>query len=202
MNRAGGLALCTALLLPATSLLLGSGARAGAPAATEVSYWGTMFSAPQSVTQLNPTALSFPQPVIQVGTSNSTSYALLKNGAVMAWGIGNDGQLGDGGTSNSSTPLQEPALDPKRPDERVVDLLAELKMKAGQLDEAEKLYELARHAASPARYMVERGDWKGAAELQARPSKVPHAMAITYFARALGAARSGNPGAAKEDIVK
>ena len=106
MNRAGGLALCTALLLPATSLLLGSGARAGAPAATEVSYWGTMFSAPQSVTQLNPTALSFPQPVIQVGTSNSTSYALLKNGAVMAWGIGNDGQLGDGGTSNSSTPLQ------------------------------------------------------------------------------------------------
>ena len=40
--------------------------------------------------------------------------------------------------------LLEPALDPKRPNERVVDLLAELKMKAGQLDEAEKLYELAR----------------------------------------------------------
>ena len=57
-------------------------------------------------------------------------------------------------------------------------------------------------AASPARYMVERGDWKGAAELQVRPSKFPHVMAITYFARALGAARSGNPGAAKEDIVK
>src|SRR5205823_5904942 len=38
----------------------------------------------------------------------------------------------------------EPALDPKRPNERVIDLLAELKMKAGQLDEAETLYELAR----------------------------------------------------------
>jgi predicted Zn-dependent protease len=38
----------------------------------------------------------------------------------------------------------EPALDPKRPNERVVDLLAELKMKAGELDEAERLYELAR----------------------------------------------------------
>jgi len=57
-------------------------------------------------------------------------------------------------------------------------------------------------AASPARYMVERGDWKGAAELQVRPSKFPHVMAITYFARALGAARSGNPDAAKADIAK
>ena len=57
-------------------------------------------------------------------------------------------------------------------------------------------------AASPARYMVERGDWKGAAELQVRPNKFPHVMAITYFARALGAARSGDPVAAKADIAK
>jgi tetratricopeptide (TPR) repeat protein len=57
-------------------------------------------------------------------------------------------------------------------------------------------------AASPARYMVERGDWKGAAELQVRPSKFPHVMAITYFARALGAARAGNPDAAKAEIAK
>jgi len=57
-------------------------------------------------------------------------------------------------------------------------------------------------AASPARYMIERSDWKGAAELPVRPSKFPHVMAITYFARALGAARSGNPDAAKADIAK
>src|SRR5262249_937579 len=38
----------------------------------------------------------------------------------------------------------EPALDPEKPDERVMDLLAELQMKAGKLDEAERLYELAR----------------------------------------------------------
>jgi cellulose synthase operon protein C len=38
----------------------------------------------------------------------------------------------------------EPALDPERPNERVIDMLAELKMKAGDLAEAEKLYELAR----------------------------------------------------------
>ena len=35
-------------------------------------------------------------------------------------------------------------LDPKQPNERVIELLAVLKMKAGDLDEAEKLYELAR----------------------------------------------------------
>ena len=57
-------------------------------------------------------------------------------------------------------------------------------------------------AASPARYAVERGDWKAAAELQVRPSPLPHVQAITYFARALGAARSGDPEAAKADIAK
>jgi tetratricopeptide (TPR) repeat protein len=57
-------------------------------------------------------------------------------------------------------------------------------------------------AASSARDMVERGDWKGAAKLQVRPSKFPHVMALTYFARALGAARSGDPAAAKGDIAK
>jgi predicted Zn-dependent protease len=57
-------------------------------------------------------------------------------------------------------------------------------------------------AISPARYAVERGDWKAASELQVRPSPLPHVQAITYFARALGAARSGNPDAAKPDIAK
>jgi tetratricopeptide (TPR) repeat protein len=56
-------------------------------------------------------------------------------------------------------------------------------------------------AASPARYAVERGDWKAAAELQVRPSPLAHIQAITHFARALGAARSGNPEAAKADIA-
>src|SRR3989441_4447840 len=57
-------------------------------------------------------------------------------------------------------------------------------------------------AASPARYMVERGDWQGAAELEVKPSKFPFIMAITHFARALGAARPGNPEAAKAGIAK
>ena len=57
-------------------------------------------------------------------------------------------------------------------------------------------------AASPARYALERGDWKAAAELPVRPSPLAHVQAITHFARALGAARSGNPDAAKADITR
>jgi hypothetical protein len=57
-------------------------------------------------------------------------------------------------------------------------------------------------AASPARYAVERGDWKAAAALQVRPSPLAHVQAVTHFARALGAARSGNPEAARPDIAK
>jgi Tfp pilus assembly protein PilF len=57
-------------------------------------------------------------------------------------------------------------------------------------------------AASPARYVVERGDWKGAADLQIRPSPYAYVDAITHFARAIGAARSGQPDAAKADIAK
>ena len=57
-------------------------------------------------------------------------------------------------------------------------------------------------AASPARYAVERGDWKAAAALEVRPSPLPEVQAITYFARAVGAARSGDPAAAKADIAK
>ncbi len=47
-------------------------------------------------------------------------------------------------------------------------------------------------AASPARYAVERGDWKEAAALQVRPSPLPYVTAASWFAKALGAARSGD----------
>ncbi len=57
-------------------------------------------------------------------------------------------------------------------------------------------------AASPARYMVERGDWKGAAALEVQPTKFAHVEAITRFARAVGAARSGNAEAAQADVAR
>ncbi len=55
-------------------------------------------------------------------------------------------------------------------------------------------------AAIPARYALERGAWAEAAALPVRPAKTPYTQAITHFARALGAARSGNPNAAAADI--
>jgi tetratricopeptide (TPR) repeat protein len=57
-------------------------------------------------------------------------------------------------------------------------------------------------AASQARYMIERSDWSGAAGLQVQPSGFAYVDAITHFARALGAARSGNLDAARTDIAK
>ncbi|ACA16410.1 Tetratricopeptide TPR_4 [Methylobacterium sp. 4-46] len=63
---------------------------------------------------------------------------------------------------------------------------------------------LAAHyalAASPARYAVERGEWSAASQLSVRPSPFAYVTAITHFARALGAARSGQPEAAAPDIA-
>lgn len=54
----------------------------------------------------------------------------------------------------------------------------------------------------PARYALERGDWAGAAALTVTPAPAtPYTEALTHFARALGAARSGNAGQATPDIA-
>jgi tetratricopeptide (TPR) repeat protein len=57
-------------------------------------------------------------------------------------------------------------------------------------------------AAVPARYMLERQDWQGAAQLQPLGTPFPAAEAVTHFARAMGAARSGNVATAQADIDK
>ena len=57
-------------------------------------------------------------------------------------------------------------------------------------------------AAIPARYALERNAWKEAAALTPRETPFAYADAITHFARALGAARSGNPAAAAKDVEK
>jgi len=48
------------------------------------------------------------------------------------------------GDEDAARALLEPALDPARPNERVIDLLGTLQMKAGNLAEAERVYELGR----------------------------------------------------------
>ncbi len=56
-------------------------------------------------------------------------------------------------------------------------------------------------AASNARYVIERADWQGAADLPLRPGQFAYADAMIHFARAIGAARVGKPDAAKADIA-
>jgi tetratricopeptide (TPR) repeat protein len=55
-------------------------------------------------------------------------------------------------------------------------------------------------AAMPARYVVERGDWAGAAALPMVPSQYPQADSLTRFTRGLGMARSGDIAGAKQEI--
>jgi hypothetical protein len=57
-------------------------------------------------------------------------------------------------------------------------------------------------AAIPARYALERGAWADAASLSVRQTAFPYTDAITHFARAVGAARSGNPNGAAGDIER
>jgi hypothetical protein len=57
-------------------------------------------------------------------------------------------------------------------------------------------------AAIPARYALERGDWAGAAALKLTPSPVPFADALTWFARALGAAHLRDTGAARTAVAE
>ena len=76
-----------------------------------VQHWGTFFGGTSPLmpedTITSPASLTLPGPVAEVATSNSTQYALLTNGSVYAWGLGNAGQLGDGATTNSfSTPVR------------------------------------------------------------------------------------------------
>ena len=54
-------------------------------------------------------------------------------------------------------------------------------------------------AAMPARMAIERSRWKDAGTLEVRRSRYPQTTAITHFARALGAARSGDAEAAERE---
>jgi hypothetical protein len=55
-------------------------------------------------------------------------------------------------------------------------------------------------AAIPARYTLERRRWAEAAQIEPHPSKVKYTEAITYFARAVGAARSGDVARGRENV--
>lgn len=55
-------------------------------------------------------------------------------------------------------------------------------------------------AAIPARWALERGAWGEAARLEPHASRFPHTEAITYFARGIGAARTGDEAGARSAL--
>jgi tetratricopeptide (TPR) repeat protein len=62
-------------------------------------------------------------------------------------------------------------------------------------------------AATPARWALERHDWKAAAALEIRPSWFPwsrfrNVEALVYYARAIGAARAGDVSAARRSAAE
>src|SRR5262245_8469928 len=80
-------------------------------------------------------------------------------------------------------------------------------VQAIQTTDAERLDATYALAAIPARYALERHRWDEAMELQLHPKELawdsfPQAEAITVFARALGAARSGKAAAAQQGATR
>ena len=82
------------------------------PVTGVVEHWGTFFGGAKGVnydTRAAPVAVTLPGPIAQIATSNSTEYALLTNGALYAWGLGAQGELGNGKRLNSFTrPVRVP----------------------------------------------------------------------------------------------
>jgi hypothetical protein len=71
-----------------------------------------------------------------------------------------------------------------------------------QLPDNYRLSAYTAFAAIPVRYAIERGDWAQAAALAVAPSPYAQADGITWFGRALGAARSGDPANAKRSLAE
>ncbi|MEQ8936785.1 MAG: hypothetical protein RIE56_13430, partial [Amphiplicatus sp.] len=88
------------------------------------------------------------------------------------------------------------------------DEAAELLTKINGVEEAnDDNFKVAfAHASSPARYALERREWKEASDLALKPENFPWAdfpwaQSINRFARGIGAARNGDLDAAKQELA-
>jgi alpha-tubulin suppressor-like RCC1 family protein len=84
-----------------------------APGAT-VLHWGAFFDDSNRAAdqQARPAAITLPGTVKQVGSSNSSEYALLTDGTLWAWGLGGQGELGNGLLTSSFTRPVKVAFPP------------------------------------------------------------------------------------------
>jgi alpha-tubulin suppressor-like RCC1 family protein len=105
-GRSALLACSTVVALAVTA---GTPAWASANQLCPIRHWGEFTGGRVNDMRLSPTPVPQPgsSPVVQVASSNSTEYALLADGTLWAWGLGSQGQLGDGTFKNSlSTPVR------------------------------------------------------------------------------------------------
>jgi alpha-tubulin suppressor-like RCC1 family protein len=94
------------VLAIAGATLGGTAAQAGISSSSQADHWGYFFGdhhTRDTDVILKPQKMTLPAAIAQLGTSNSTEYALLTNGELWAWGQGTHGQLGDGRDANSFT---------------------------------------------------------------------------------------------------
>jgi alpha-tubulin suppressor-like RCC1 family protein len=95
--------------LPAATLQRHPGSTGTPEVTATVEHWGSFFGGSNGFFDLktSPATVQLPGTVAEVGTSNSTEYALLTDGSVYAWGMGTQGQLGNGTSQNSfETPVR------------------------------------------------------------------------------------------------
>jgi alpha-tubulin suppressor-like RCC1 family protein len=98
--------LCLVVVTAAVAAGCSSGPGPAATTATATStvmHWGSFFGGPVGNfdTRTAPVKVKVPGSVVEVATSNSTEYALLSDGSVYAWGLGTQGELGNGRLRNS-----------------------------------------------------------------------------------------------------
>lgn len=102
---------CTAsVLATAVAMLGGAAAQASISSPSQADHWGYFFGdhiKRDTDVIKTPEKMTLPAPIAQLGTSNSTEYALLTDGELWAWGQGTHDELGDGSDANSfSVPVQ------------------------------------------------------------------------------------------------
>jgi hypothetical protein len=73
-----------------------------------VRHWGSFFGGTQGNFDIekSPVSVTVPGTVAEVGTSNSTEYALLTNGSLWAWGNDRAAQPGDATTTMKALPVR------------------------------------------------------------------------------------------------
>jgi alpha-tubulin suppressor-like RCC1 family protein len=91
-----------------------AGAAGTTPATSTLRHWGSFFDniSPDADTLARPATITVPGTVKQVGSSNSSEYALTTSGTLWAWGLGAQGELGNGQLTSSFTKPVKVAFPP------------------------------------------------------------------------------------------